>query len=98
MERGTTMSEHDSGFATEGFREYPNLYLDRQRLHDVVSWSDELLVDKLKQYGRFLGDPTILPGHRVQAERMHTHMTEELCWRDTGSYEIPAKLQDELCE
>lgn len=93
------MSEHeDSGFATEGFKEYPNLYLDAQRLHNVVDWSDEHLVEKIKQYGEFLGDPTILPGHRVQAQRMIDHMGEELCWRDTGTMEVSLKDYDELCE
>lgn len=94
------MSKHESegGFATEGYNEYPNLYLDGQRIHNIVEWSDQYLEERMNYYARFLGNSAILPGHRVQAERLHTHMLEELCWRDTGVSEPSLKDYDELCE
>ena len=77
----------------EGCRDWPPMYSDQTRIHEVAEWDDALISERLSTYDTFL-NRDLLPNHREQAARLMTHLLFEQKYR-AGLYEA---IPDDLSE
>lgn len=71
-----------SEFTSQGAeREYPQLHIDRQRMHEVAEFSDERLLENIQKYVEFIKDEDTFEPHREKAEDILNHLIFERAYR-----------------
>lgn len=75
----------DSGFAGNGFEEYPDLFLDYQRLHEASQLEDGTLNRLTNGYFKFLNRDDVMPHHRERAQANFRRLLFEKAYR-SGYY------------
>jgi hypothetical protein len=89
--------ENYAGFMGDGFEPMPALYHDTKRLHHVAEWPQEMLDERLTEYGQFLQKENLMPRAEATANRTMNHLLFEAAFRD-GIYDNDLrKVEDETC-
>lgn len=65
-----------------GEREYPNIYVDRQRMHQVAELADDRLIEQIQQYIEFVNDEEVFEPHRERGEDILAHLMFERLYRE----------------
>lgn len=80
-----------SDFTPEGYKEFPGLIPDLERVGEFSEWDTEVLEARVKQYGYFLqNDP--MPRAEKVATKIVAHLMFELMWRRGGFSDIESEL------
>lgn len=69
-----------SEFTTSG-KEYPHLHADREKVREVVEFSDERLLENIQNYIEFIRDPNTFPPHKERATEILNHLLFERLYR-----------------
>ena len=76
------MSVEQDGFATEGFKPFPNLHADETLIHTYSELTDDALWQKAAYYTNFLEDSALMPHARQSAEHILNHLLFEMNYRE----------------
>lgn len=72
----------ETGFTTQGYETFPNLYGDSLKVVEIAEWTPEALDNKTNEYGEFLTRPNLMPRAKKMANWIMDRLLFEMGYRD----------------